>query len=54
MCMILPVGGFLTLGCVIAVMQYVLNKPRDEQKGGGVQIMSIHQVFFPLPWVPSW
>ena len=28
--MILPVGGFLTLACVIAAMQYFLNKPKKN------------------------
>ena len=30
--MILPVGGFLTLACVIAAMQYILNKPMKDEK----------------------
>lgn len=30
--MILPVGGFLTLACVIAAMQYFLNKPKKTGK----------------------
>ena len=30
--MILPVGGFLTLACVIAAMQYILNKPKKDDK----------------------
>ena len=30
--MILPVGGFLTLACVIATMQYILNKPKKGDK----------------------
>ena len=30
--MILPVGGFLTLACVIAAMQYILNKPKKDNK----------------------
>lgn len=30
--MILPVGGFLTLACVIAAMQYFLNKPKKAKK----------------------
>jgi len=30
--MILPVGGFLTLACVIAAMQYFLNKPKKSDK----------------------
>lgn len=29
--MILPVGGFLTLACVIATMQYILNKPKKGE-----------------------
>lgn len=29
--MALPVGGFLTLACVIAVMQYFLNKSKDKK-----------------------
>jgi len=29
--MILPVGGFLTLGCLIAAMQYFLNKPKKKE-----------------------
>ncbi len=29
--MILPVGGFLTLACVIAAMQYILNKPKKNE-----------------------
>ena len=29
--MILPVGGFLTLACVIAAMQYILNKPKKTE-----------------------
>ena len=28
----LPVGGFLTLACVIAAMQYILNKPKKGDK----------------------
>ena len=27
-----PVGGFLTLACVIAAMQYFLNKPKKQEK----------------------
>ena len=27
-----PVGGFLTLACVIAAMQYFLNKPKKSEK----------------------
>ena len=30
--MILPVGGFRTLACVIAAMQYILNKPKKGDK----------------------
>ena len=30
--MILPVGGFLTLACLIAAMQYILNKPKKGDK----------------------
>lgn len=30
--MILPVGGFLTLACVIAAMQYSLSKPKKTEK----------------------
>ena len=30
--MILPVGGFLTLACVIAAMQYFLSKPKKIEK----------------------
>ena len=30
--MILPVGGFLTLACVIAAMQYFLSKPKKDDK----------------------
>ena len=30
--MILPVGGFLPLACVIAAMQYILNKPKKGDK----------------------
>ena len=30
--MILPVGGFLTLACVIAAMQYFLSKPKKNEK----------------------
>lgn len=30
--MILPVGGFITLACVIAAMQYILNKPKKGDK----------------------
>ena len=30
--MILPVGGFLTLACVIAAMQYFLSKPKKTEK----------------------
>ena len=32
--MILPVGGFLTLGCLIALMQYLLRKSEERKKGG--------------------
>lgn len=34
--MILPVGGFLTLACVIAAMQYFLSKPKKTEKKEGV------------------
>ncbi len=30
--MALPVGGFLTLACVIATMQYFLSKPKKSEK----------------------
>ncbi len=30
--MILPVGGFLTLACVIAAMQWMLNRPKKDKK----------------------
>ena len=30
--MILPVGGFITLACLIAAMQYFLNKPKKGDK----------------------
>ena len=30
--MVLPVGGFLTLACLIAAMQYILNKPKKAKK----------------------
>lgn len=30
--MILPVGGFLTLAVVIAAMQYILNRPKKDEK----------------------
>ena len=30
--MILPVGGFLTLSCVIAAMQYFLSRPKKDDK----------------------
>lgn len=30
--MILPVGGFITLACLIAAMQYFLNKPKKGEK----------------------
>jgi electron transport complex protein RnfE len=30
--MILPVGGFLTLGCFIAVVQYFMNKPKKNKE----------------------
>ena len=30
--MILPVGGFLTLACVIAAMQYFLSRPKKDDK----------------------
>ena len=30
--MILPVGGFITLACLIAAMQYILNKPKKDKK----------------------
>ena len=30
--MILPVGGFLTLGVVIAVVQYFMNKPKKNKE----------------------
>lgn len=31
--MILPFGGFLTLGCLIALMQWALSKAEDKKKG---------------------
>ena len=30
--MVLPVGGFLTLGCVIAAVQYFMNKPKKNKE----------------------
>ena len=30
--MILPVGGFLTLGVVIAVVQYFMSKPKKNKE----------------------
>ncbi len=30
--MILPVGGFLTLGVVIAVAQYLLSRPKKNKE----------------------
>ena len=33
--MILPVGGFLTLACVIAAMQYFLSRPKKGDKKNG-------------------
>lgn len=33
--MILPVGGFLTLGVLIAIMQYFLNKPKKKEVAKG-------------------
>ena len=30
--MILPVGGFPYPGCLIAAMQYILNKPKKAEK----------------------
>ena len=32
--LVLPVGGFLTLGCLIALMQYLLRKREEKKKGG--------------------
>jgi len=32
--MVLPVGGFLTLACVIAAMQWALNRSKDKKKEG--------------------
>ncbi len=32
MLLILPVGGFLTLGCLIATMQYFTNKSKNKDK----------------------
>ena len=29
---ILPVGGFLTLGCVIAAVQYFMNRPKKTKE----------------------
>ena len=30
--MILPLGGFLTLGCLIALMQYVLRRSAEKKE----------------------
>ena len=30
--MVLPVGGFLTLGIVIAVVQYFMSKPKKNKE----------------------
>ena len=32
--LVLPVGGFLTLGFLIALMQYLLRKSEEKKKGG--------------------
>ena len=32
--LVLPVGGFLTLGVLIALMQYLLRKSEEKKKGG--------------------
>ena len=32
--LVLPVGGFLTLGCLIALMQYLLRRSEEKKKGG--------------------
>lgn len=29
---VMPVGGFLTLGCVIALMQHIMNRPKKEHR----------------------
>ncbi len=33
--LILPVGGFLTLGCLIALMQYLLRRSEERKTKGG-------------------
>ena len=68
--MILPVGGFLTLACVIAAMQYILNKPKKGDKrlrrwpSNGVDSALYHRpgpswsitLLWPSSWAsaPSW
>ena len=53
--MILPVGGFLTLACVIAAMQYFLSKPKKTEKKEEV---AKYWSFLPHSsaslWGPSW
>ena len=51
MIMTLPVGGFLVLGCLIAVMQWAHARPKKkEERNNGAGLPT----FYPSRWAPSW
>ena len=50
--MVLPVGGFLTLGVVIAVVQYFMSKPKKNKEVA--KYWKVSRACWPSPWLLFW
>ena len=48
----LPVGGFLVLGCLIALMQWALSRPKKNKEESKYWSKSMNS--WQLRWVPFW